>query len=56
MAESENFSEREVARRRDATLLRMLKAPPKPHSAMRLGKPKSKKAKSPSRKSASAKR
>jgi hypothetical protein len=32
------YSQQEAARRRDATLLRMLKTAPKPHSEMKLGK------------------
>jgi hypothetical protein len=50
------LDQKEIERRRDATLLQMLKTPPKPHSEMKLGKPKAKKAKSPSRKTAFAKR
>jgi hypothetical protein len=54
--DDEQYNDQEAAERRDATLLRMLKMPPKPHSEMKLGKPRAKKAKSPSRKTASAKR
>jgi hypothetical protein len=36
------YSDEETARRRDAALLRALNMPPKPHSAMKLGKRKAK--------------
>jgi hypothetical protein len=32
------YSEEEIAKRRDEALLRALSTPPKPHSAMKLGK------------------
>jgi hypothetical protein len=38
----DQFSEEETARRRDEALLRALSTPPKPHSAMKLGKRKAK--------------
>jgi hypothetical protein len=53
---TEVLSEQEAIARRDATLLRMLKMPPKPHSEMKLGKPRGKKARSPVQRGASAKR
>ena len=37
-----NYSDEEIARRRDEALLRALNTPPKPHSAMKLGKRKAK--------------
>ena len=45
-----DYTEEETERRRDATLLRMLTTPPKPHNEMKLGKPRAKKVKSPGRK------
>jgi hypothetical protein len=38
--------------RRDAVLLQMLKTKPKPHSEMKLGKPRGKPAKSPAKQKA----
>jgi hypothetical protein len=43
------YSERETTRRRDAVIKRMLNTPPKPHSEMKMGKPRSKPSKSPKR-------
>jgi hypothetical protein len=43
------YSEKEAAARRDATIKRMIAMPPKPHSEMKLGKHKGKKAKSPAK-------
>jgi hypothetical protein len=45
----EKFSEKETAARRDATIKRMIAMPPKPHSEMKIGKPRGKKAKSPAK-------
>ena len=44
---SDDYSEQEIARRRDAVIKRMLATPPKPHSEMKLGKPRGKLSKSP---------
>jgi hypothetical protein len=38
----DQFTDEEIARRRDEALLRALNTPPKPHSAMKLGKRKAK--------------
>jgi hypothetical protein len=38
----DQYSEQEIAERRDATIKRMLATPPKPHSEMRIGKSKRK--------------
>ncbi len=40
----DQFSEKEAAERRDATIKRMIAMPPKPHSEMKVGK-KTKKSK-----------
>jgi hypothetical protein len=45
----DQFSEKEAAARRDATIKRMIAMPPKTHSEMKLGKPRNKKAASPKR-------
>jgi hypothetical protein len=37
---SDEFSEKEAAARRDATIKRMIAMPPKPHSEMKVGKKK----------------
>jgi hypothetical protein len=36
------YSSEETSRRRDATIKRMLATPPKPHSEMKVGKPRAK--------------
>jgi hypothetical protein len=36
----DEFSEKETAARRDATIKRMIAMPPKPHSEMKMGKGK----------------
>jgi hypothetical protein len=41
----EQFSEKEAAARRDATIKRMIAMPPKPHSEMKVGKKAKKKKK-----------
>jgi hypothetical protein len=41
------YSEEETARRRDATIKRMLNTPPKPHSEMKIGKTRIKPTQSP---------
>jgi hypothetical protein len=38
----DSYSEQETAQRRDAVIKRTLNTPPKPHSVMKLGKPKGK--------------
>jgi hypothetical protein len=38
----EQFTEEEIARRRDDVIRRMANTPPKPHSEMKLGKRKAK--------------
>jgi hypothetical protein len=38
----EQFTEEEIARRRDEVIRRMANTPPKPHSEMKLGKRKAK--------------
>jgi hypothetical protein len=40
--QNETYSEEETVRRRDEALLRALSTPPKPHSAMKVGKRKAK--------------
>jgi hypothetical protein len=43
---NEKYSDEEIARRRDATIKRMLATPPTPHSEMKIGKSKRKAGKS----------
>jgi hypothetical protein len=38
----DQYSDKETAQRRDAVIKRMLATPPKPHSEMKIGKPKAK--------------
>jgi len=38
----DQYSEQETKRRRDAVIKRMLATPPKPHSEMKVGKPRGK--------------
>jgi hypothetical protein len=45
-SKDEHYSEQETARRRDAVIKRMLNTPPKPHSEMKIGKPRAKPGKS----------
>jgi hypothetical protein len=50
--DSDQYSEKETAARRDATIKRMIAMPPKPHAKMKIGKSKAKKrAKTKSQKS-----
>jgi hypothetical protein len=39
---ADQYSEQETAERREAALKRMLSTPPKPHSEMKIGKPRGK--------------
>jgi hypothetical protein len=39
---NDQYSEQETVRRRDAVIKRMLATPPKPHSEMKVGKPRGK--------------
>jgi hypothetical protein len=39
----DQYSEKESAARRDATIKRMIATPPKPQAEMKIGKPKAKK-------------
>jgi hypothetical protein len=48
---ADQYSEQETAERREAALKRMLATPPKPHSEMKIGKPRRKTGKSPKAKS-----
>jgi hypothetical protein len=41
-SKGEIYSEQETARRRDAVIKLILRTPPKPHSEMKLGKPRGK--------------
>jgi hypothetical protein len=41
-SKSNQYSEQETANRRDAVIKYMLNTPPKPHSEMKLGKPRGK--------------
>jgi len=45
----DQYSEQETVRRRNAVIKRMLNTPPQPHSEMKIGKPKRKSKKSPTR-------
>jgi hypothetical protein len=40
MKSDDEYSEKEAAARRDATIKRMIAMPPKPHSEMKIGKKK----------------
>jgi hypothetical protein len=46
-ASKDSYTEAETVERRDAVIKRMLATPPKPHSEMKLGKPRGKLSKSP---------
>jgi hypothetical protein len=45
--DADHYSEEETERRREAALKRMLSTSPKPHSELKLGKPRAKPKKSP---------
>jgi len=45
--DNDQYSEKETARRRDAVIKRMLATPPKPHSEMKVEKPRARPKKSP---------
>jgi hypothetical protein len=47
LRQDEQYGDEETARRRDATIKRMLATPPQPHSEMKLRKSKRKAGKSP---------
>jgi hypothetical protein len=49
MDANERYSDKETTERRDAVIKRMLNTPPKPHSAMKLGKSKPKRKKKPAK-------
>ena len=52
----DQYSEKEAAARRDATIKRMIAMPPKTHSDMKMGKRKGKKAVSPKARQRKAKK
>jgi hypothetical protein len=54
-ANGDQYSDEEATRRMNDALRRALTSPPKPHSEMKLGKRKAKRAKSPAPKSRSMK-
>ena len=52
---TDHYSEEETAKRRDATIKRMLNTPPKPHSKMKVGRARTKPVKSPAKQSQKSK-
>src|SRR5258708_6011831 len=54
-SKDDKFSEQETARRRDAVIKQMISRPPKPHSEIKIGNTKMKKAASLRKKKTSAK-